>query len=158
VNVPIAVLLDADAQAEADQLMLVAQQGFLEDAEGKNPLSVWVLAEGELEDTYPLDWVYAVLEKLEVGQEKDPSASPFIAHGLPARIPSFGVFEAFVLDAKANGERASETFRRFWLAWGYPTFDKRELAEGIAKRLPLVGIERNEENSLFVWLQTILVN
>jgi hypothetical protein len=116
---------------------------------------VWVLTEGELEDTYPLTWVYAVLDQLQVGQEKDPAASPFIAHGMPARIPSFAVFEAFVLDAKAKGERASETFRRFWLAWGYPTFDKRELAEGIAKIVGIVGVDEAEENSLLVWLKGV---
>jgi hypothetical protein len=151
VNVPISVLLDADAQPEADQLTRLAHT-----LNNSHPaLGVWVLTEGELEDTYPLTWVYAVLDQLQVGQEKDPAASPFIAHGMPARIPSFAVFEAFVLDAKAKGERASETFRRFWLAWGYPTFDKRELAEGIAKIVGIVGVDEAEENSLLVWLKGV---
>ena len=151
VNVPISVLLDADAQPEADQLIWLANT-----LNNSHPaLSVWVLTEGELEDTYPLTWVYAVLEQLQVGQEKDPAASPFIAHGLSAKIPSFTVFEAFVLDAKAKGERASETFRLFWLAWGYPPFDKRELAEGIAKIVGLVGVDEAEENSLLVWLKGV---
>ncbi len=149
VNVPIAVLLDADAQAEAIQLNRLSCQTH-------PALSVWVLAEGELEDTYPLPWVYAVLEQLPVGQKTEASLRPLMAHGLPARIPTFEVFEAFVLEARNHGERASETFRRFWTTWGYPPFDKRELAEGIAKILPLLEL-KVEGNSLLIWLSSVII-
>ena len=163
VNIPIAVLLDADAQTEAQQLLHLADTLHPLNQGEAHPLTVWVLEAGELEDTYPLAWVYAVLEQLPVGQEKEDTASLFIAHGLPARTPSFKVFEAFVLEAKAKGERASEAFRRFWLAWGYPPFDKRELAEGIAKNVPVLQGGAPDDDAtrstslLLGWLKPILV-
>ncbi len=164
VKLPIAVLLDADATAEAQQL----QQWLVHQPALERQLNVCILTEGELEDTYPLVWIYAVLRQLDVGLPNRSVTATTVPtpldtrHGVQATIPSFEVFEAFMHTGALQGERASTLLHRFWVQWGYPSFDKRELAQGIAKYLQVTPAEcllsacNWQENSLWVWLKTIL--
>lgn len=172
VKLPIAILLDADATEEAQQLQqLLAHQPAL-----TKQLQVCILTEGELEDTYPLPWVYAVLRGLDVGIPNNHRTTTAISdgntpsipvtldtrHGVPATIPSFEVFEAFMQTGRVAGSRASTLLQQFWIHWGYPSFDKRELAQGIALYLqtnPSEAIHQTttiQNSSLWQWLTQLL--